>query len=125
MEWNRIWPGIVLAVALVSPGHADDLTGDAAAGETVYDQTCIACHGDDGSGVIPGAPDFTEAEGVLVADDSVLLDHILRGFESPGSLMPMPAKGGNDALTIRDIRNVLTYLHDHFHYRTHHGRYND
>ena len=84
----------------------------------MYNQTCIACHGADGIGEIPGVPDFTEADGVLAGDDAILLDHILNGFQSPGGLMPMPAKGGNYALTIRDIRNVLTYLHQHFHYGT-------
>ena len=118
MEWNRILPALVLAVALVSPGHAEELIGDPVAGEAIYNQTCVACHGDDGGGTIPGAPDFGAPDGVLAGDDGVLLDHILNGFESPGPLMPMPAKGGNDSLTIRDIRNVLTYLHDHFHYRT-------
>jgi cbb3-type cytochrome c oxidase subunit III len=89
-----------------------------AAGKAVYHQTCVACHGVDGQGEIPGTPDLTLAEGVLARDDKILLDHILNGFESPGGLMPMPAKGANDALTIADIRNVLAYMHEHFHYGT-------
>jgi mono/diheme cytochrome c family protein len=32
------------------------------AGEGVYQAQCVACHGEDGSGNIPNAPDFTTAE---------------------------------------------------------------
>ena len=118
MSRNRFLLSLILAAALGTPALAEEQLGDPAAGEVVYNQTCVACHGADGSGEIPGTPDFTEAEGVLTRDDKILLDHILHGFESPGALMPMPAKGGNDSLTIKDIRDVLTYLHEHFHYRT-------
>jgi mono/diheme cytochrome c family protein len=33
-----------------------------AAGQVIYEQSCSICHGKDGSGAIPGAPDFTTAE---------------------------------------------------------------
>ena len=32
--------------------------------------------------------------------------------------MAMPAKGGNDDLTIKDLRDVLIYLHEKFHYKS-------
>lgn len=79
-------------------------------GEKIYTQTCIACHGADGKGTLPGAPDFTATNGPLSKSDDVLLTNIINGFQSPGSVMAMPAKGGNAALSNADINNVLQYL---------------
>ncbi len=97
-------PGIVQA-------HGD---GDAAKGKAVYEGTCVFCHGAKGKGEIPGTPDFTQDDGVLAKGDEVLIRHITDGFESAGSAMPMPAKGGNPDLSDEDIENVLAYLHQAF-----------
>ncbi len=83
-------------------------------GEGVYTQTCIACHGGDGKGTVPGAPDFTDKSGRLSKADDVLMKHMTNGFQSSGSPMAMPAKGGNSALTQGDLKNVLQYLKDTF-----------
>ena len=83
-------------------------------GEGVYAQTCIACHGGDGKGVIPGAPDFTDKSGRLSKADDALMNSLTNGFQSPGSPMAMPAKGGNSALTQGDLKNVLEYLRKTF-----------
>jgi len=37
-----------------------------AQGKAIYDRDCIACHGPDGKGVVPGAPDFTDFEWMAV-----------------------------------------------------------
>ncbi|MFB3090560.1 MAG: cytochrome c5 family protein [Gammaproteobacteria bacterium] len=76
-------------------------------GEQVYNQTCIACHGADGGGAIPGVPKFKER---LSQSDDILLQHIIEGFQSPGSSMAMPPKGGNPNLSDQDIRKVLFYI---------------
>ncbi|GEM_PF-4181835 len=39
---------------------------------------------------ISGVPDLTSAKGPLAKTDAVLLDHIINGYESPGSDMAMP-----------------------------------
>ena len=88
--------------------------GDAAAGAKVYLQTCAACHGDNGKGLVPGTPDFTQAGGVLSQTDTVLADRITHGYQSEGSPMVMPPKGGNDQLTATDIDNVIAYLRKTF-----------
>lgn len=88
--------------------------GDAKAGAAIFDQTCIACHGEDGKGVVPGAPDFTKKGGVLTKPHAVLQDHIKNGFSSPDSPLSMPPGGGNPALTDQDIKNVHAYLHERF-----------
>ena len=79
-------------------------------GEDVYNQTCIACHGANGKGMVPGAPDFTKSNGPLAQSDEVLLQHITEGFMSKGSPMAMPPKGGNSSLTESDIRAVLQHM---------------
>jgi len=83
-------------------------------GQAIYNQTCIACHGGDGKGALPGAPDFTNPKGALSKNDAVLIKHITEGFQSPGSPMAMPAKGGNTDLTVEDMRAVLAHLRKQF-----------
>ena len=81
-------------------------------GSDVYSQTCVACHGDNGKGVVPGAPNFTRSDGPLSKPDETLFNHIKLGFKSPGSAMAMPPKGGNTSLTDGDIKTVLDYLRE-------------
>ncbi len=87
---------------------------DAAVGKAIYSQTCIACHGANGKGTIPGVADFTTKDGSLAKSDVELLKNISEGFQSPGSFMAMPAKGGNPMLTEADVQVVLAYLRDEF-----------
>ena len=86
----------------------------ATTGKEIYENNCLACHGADGTGNLPGMPDFTESQGSLSKSDTVLLDNIINGFQSPGGLMPMPAKGGNSALTNTDMSTVLDYIRNSF-----------
>jgi len=101
---------VLMSVSLVL--FAGDVRSDedTAAGEAVYSQTCIACHGADGKGMIPGVRDLTAADGSLLKSDADLVNSITNGFQSPGSFMAMPAKGGNPGLTEADIKAVLAYL---------------
>lgn len=84
------------------------------AGKAVYEGTCIACHGPDGKGVLPGMPNFKKKNSPLSQPDSVLLDHIMNGFASPGSDIPMPPLGGSPDLTEQDIKYVVEYLREEF-----------
>lgn len=92
--------------------------GTAAAEETigqqVYGTTCIACHGADGRGAFPGTPDFTDPEGALAKPDDELMHNIIDGFQSPGSFMAMPPKGGNPALSEAEVEAVIAYLRANF-----------
>jgi len=83
-------------------------------GSAVYHQTCAACHGANGKGSVPGAPDFTNKNGPLSKSDALLLQHIENGYQSPGSAMAMPARGGNPKLTDEDLKNTLTYIRQTF-----------
>lgn len=89
-------------------------SGDWKAGSDDYRQTCIACHGEDGRGAVPGAPDFTKKGGVLSKPHAVLTQHIKNGFAPPGAVMAMPPKGGNPELSDKDINDVHAYLHRKF-----------
>lgn len=97
--------GSTQVVAVISKG---------ASGKETYDKTCIACHGGEGKGAFPGTPDFTSGDGVLTKSDEVLVDHIINGFQSPGSPMAMPPKGGNPNLGAADITAVLKYIRETF-----------
>ena len=84
--------------------------GDPMKGKEIYSQTCVACHGANGKGTIPGVPDLTAADGRLNNPDYVLLLNIVKGYQSEGSLMAMPPKGGNPDLTEQDMADVLAYM---------------
>ncbi len=84
-------------------GHVDT-------GKAVYETTCVACHGANGKGTVPGVPDFNKSKSPLVKADEELFANIKNGFQSPGSLMPMPPRGGNSNLSEADIQAVLNYL---------------
>lgn len=98
---------------MMQPMRASAGGGAAGAGisaKALYDGTCIACHGSDGKGTLPGVPDLSEPGGRLTKPDSVLEKHILEGFQDPGAPMAMPAKGGNPSLTPQDVANLLIYM---------------
>ena len=42
------------------------------------------------------------------------MKNIINGYQSPGSIMPMPAKGGNNQLTNTDIESVLKFMKQKF-----------
>jgi cytochrome c5 len=115
----------VLSFLQQSSGRAPDPTPFAAtiaagpttaamSGKALYDSTCVACHGADGNGTIPGVPDLTGPAGRLKQSDSVLEMHVLNGFQSPGSSMAMPPKGGNPGLTKEDITKLVDYMKSTF-----------
>lgn len=105
---NRVKePGMVLL-------KDDPIVSMDLSGEDIYNQTCIACHGANGKGTVPGSPDLTKANGPLSQSDEVLIQHITEGFMSKGTPMAMPPKGGNFSLTESDIQAVLQYMKDSF-----------
>lgn len=83
-------------------------------GAQIYAETCTACHGADGTGALPGVPDFSEPGGVLARPEEVLVQSTIAGVERPGAPLAMPPKGGNPALSEADIREVIRYIRNEF-----------
>jgi len=102
------------AAHLVKTSAAPATESSGLSGKAIYDQTCVACHSTDGKGAFPGVPDFTDKGGRLSKSDSDLFKHVTQGFQSPGSPMAMPPRGGNASLNDEDIQNVIRYLHEEF-----------
>ncbi|NOX52071.1 MAG: cytochrome c [Gammaproteobacteria bacterium] len=85
-----------------------------ATGKKLYGQTCIACHGANGRGAIPGVADLTKRDGALAKSDDELMKNITKGLQNPGSMLAMPAKGGNPTLSDADVQALLVYLRSEF-----------
>ena len=83
-------------------------------GKVVYQQSCVACHGADGAGAFPGVPDLTEVNGSLAKPDITIIKNITDGYQSPGSPMAMPPKGGSPSLTDENIKAVVDYMRNEF-----------
>jgi mono/diheme cytochrome c family protein len=81
-------------------------------GKSIYGQTCVACHGKDGKGAFPGVPALGGKKGVLLKPDSELIKNIMNGYQTPGSPMAMPPKGGNPSLNEEDVAAVLQFMRE-------------
>jgi len=64
----RLIAVLLLAVMTVPAWSADVIKGRA-----LYSQHCQNCHGSQGRPQIPGAPDFSRGERMLVADHDLIL----------------------------------------------------
>lgn len=83
--------------AVVTDVHAADVLR----GSELYARHCASCHGNAGRPVMPGAPDFTQLQG-LMKPDPVLLGTIRGGKGA------MPAYQGQ--LRDREILDIVAHL---------------
>lgn len=91
------------------------LAGSSPEPAALYNQTCVACHGANGKGALPGVPDLTSAQGPLARkSDAQLAASILSGLQTPGAALAMPAQGGNPAVTADDAAALVRYLRAQF-----------
>jgi mono/diheme cytochrome c family protein len=89
-------------------------SGDAAAGEALFQASCTACHGVDAMGIdglgkaIPGS-EFIVATS---EDDLVAFVKTGRSVSDPENTtgVDMPPKGGNPALDDTDLIDLVAYL---------------
>lgn len=117
LSFNRATSGVAVTVlvSFLTPAIAADETEmTLKTGQSIYSQTCIACHGANGKGMIPGVSDLTATDGPLAKEDTELATSIRDGLATPGAALSMPAKGGNPALSNEDIQAVLAYLRQTF-----------
>lgn len=103
-DWVVVVLGVVLANAAQAASH----------GKSVYERTCIACHGKNGKGAIPGVPPLGGKGGRLEKPDPELIRNTINGMRSPGSSLGMPPKGGDPSLTEQDAAAVLQYMRQTF-----------
>ena len=105
----------VMIVFAASPATAQcNLPGDPDAGKAIFDQTCVACHGENGQGAIPGIPNLARKPSPLQQSDELLLQRIRDGYSSGKSPIAMPPMGGNPDLSDSDLLDVLSYMRKTF-----------
>lgn len=69
----EIWDVVAFAQTLAMP--ADNIAG----GKAIYEAQCAACHGPDGSGSSPGAPDLSDAGAMAAVSPQALFDIVSQG----------------------------------------------
>lgn len=88
--------------------------GDAANGQKIYAQLCIACHGPEGKGVQGLGKDLTTSTFVGEKTDVELIDFIKVGRDPSDPLnttgVAMPPKGGNPALKDQEIADIVAFV---------------
>ena len=104
--FNHIARPLFLVMCLTiffSGQHAS--AADVFNGKTLYQSHCETCHGSDGAGVLPGAPNFRTGKGLMQPDRS-LFDVIWYGKNS------MPAFQG--MMEKEEIFDVIGYIRTFF-----------
>jgi mono/diheme cytochrome c family protein len=88
--------------------------GDAAEGESFFQETCSICHGTDAKGIPDLGKDLTISTFVrgLSDDDLVLFITSGRLVDDPLNTtgVVMPPRGGNPALTDSDLLDIVAYI---------------
>ena len=83
-------------------------SGSLNTGREIWLETCEGCHGYG----IAGAPipmEYAQWRTRLEKDQPTLYEHALEGFFGEGGTM-MPPKGGNDALTDKEVMLAVDYM---------------
>jgi mono/diheme cytochrome c family protein len=90
-------------------------TGDAAAGQLLFQQSCASCHGPEAKGVTGLGKDMTTSTFIRGLSDEELLAFIKTGrpTSDPANTtgVDMPPKGGNPALTDAQLLDIIAFIH--------------
>ena len=102
-----------IAPCVMAQGKLDGISIER--GKLIYEQNCLACHQEDGSGVPHLSPPLIKAS-FVVGDKTRLINivlHGLTGVEIDGESYanPMPSF---DFLNDREIAELLTYVRNDF-----------
>jgi|TARA_B100002003_G_scaffold139395_1_gene129004 cytochrome c oxidase cbb3-type subunit 3 len=89
--------GFALLVTGMGPGSAYA----EGSGQDLYESNCAACHGDDGTALLPGTPHFSRGER-LEKTDAELMVSIVAGLKI------MPPWAG--IMSDKEIKDSLAYL---------------
>ena len=107
---------MIAMVSAVSYPEQDDLKASIERGKKVYENTCLACHQINGSGV-PGMNPPLKKTKYVVGDKKTLINIVLNGLdkeivvndETYTNVMPAFA-----SLTDKEVADVLTYVRNSF-----------
>ena len=108
---------ILLLAFLVSyglPASAASDTDPVETGEAIYQRSCVACHGPDGVGTMPGIPDLTRENGALSKSDDLLIKSLINGVETEGAPLTMPAMKDEESFKEQEAKRVLEYIRREF-----------
>ena len=96
------------------PTKPPAVVGEAKAGETKYQGTCASFHGLDAKGMPSLGKDLTTSEFAKSMSDDDLVAFVTKGRPSsdPANTtgVDMPPKGGNPALTEKDMYDIVAYI---------------
>jgi disulfide bond formation protein DsbB len=104
------------APAEAAPAEAQTaaLVGDAAKGQQIYSQLCIACHGPEAKGVQGLGKDLTTSTFIAEKSDAEMVEFIKVGRDPGDPLnttgIAMPPKGGNPAMSEQDMADIVAYM---------------
>jgi len=108
LSMSRIISAVAGAMLVISLGSVDAKAAyNAAAGKTVYDASCVACHA---SGIM-GAPKVglkTAWTSRIPQGLETMVQKSIKGYQ--GTKGMMPAKGGNAKLTNAEVGNAVAYM---------------
>jgi mono/diheme cytochrome c family protein len=103
-----------LAPLLFSAGMTQATSHGEETGEEIFMRSCVACHGTDGAGTMPGIPGLSGQGGPMEKTDAALMRSILEGVDSGNTPTPMPPRGGDETLSENGARLVLDFLRRRF-----------
>lgn len=97
-----------------TPAPTPTPSGDAAHGETLFNQTCLSCHGPGGVGIEGLGKDMTTSTFISRKSDDQMVTFIKTGRPTSDPLnttgIDMPPKGGNPALTDAELLDIVAYI---------------
>lgn len=83
-------------------------------GKQLFATACATCHGPQGQGLPHLGKDLQTSQFAAGLSDSKLADFITQGRAANDPLntthVPMPPKGGNPALSVQDIADIVAYV---------------
>ena len=91
----------LIFVFLLALGANAAYAADTNKGSGFFTMHCVSCHGTSGDSVMPGAPNFSQGEGLMQADAQ-----LLSAIKSGKNAMP----GYRGILSDEDILDVIAYL---------------
>ena len=87
---------------------------DLDSGRDLFLATCSACHGAAGQGMPNQGPDLRNSQAVARSSEEEMLAFVIRGSTpgQPGNKtgLAMPPRGGNGALSDRQIGQIIKYV---------------